>query len=297
MAERVRDRQQVLKRQLRLNMELSDMTDGNNACVVFDRVVLERARSLRLDGKKLSIEDIQQQERDGTRVQVRQASDGNYVFTSSFGQVVYLAHETQFYVKWVAYEGPVVDGYRQGQGKEFYGDYFDKRAGELLYEGGFVNKWHGQGTLFRKDGTAIYTGQWEEGGRHGFGTNYDEDGTTIDYEGQWEGNQCKRGKFFHGDTLEYEGGFDGNHDFDGEGTKYHEDGTTPMYTGEWACNWRCGEGKSFRADGTLEYDGEWEENLRWGEGKSFGADGKTVEFEGEWKKGVAQRATKRARTS
>ena len=110
MSERVQERQQVLKRQLRMNCEHLKKNPqsvspwyNDSAVVVFDQKVLERARTT-VD-EKLSARELQQQLREGTSVKLMQCQGDYYLFVACRDGVIYMAQESQFVVKGVGYIG------------------------------------------------------------------------------------------------------------------------------------------------------------------------------------------------
>jgi len=129
------------------------------------------------------------------------------------------------------YEGPFVDGIRQGKGTYEYlnGDKFVgtfennvkvglgrvtyKKGG--FYHGHFVDgKREGEGTFKYANGD-IYSGMWKGGKRHGKGT-YVFITTKYAYEGEWMDGQIVKGSWTLSDGTKYIGGFAGQKP-DGDG--------------------------------------------------------------------------------
>ena len=112
----------------------------------------------------------------------------------------------------------------------------------------------GEGTKEFKNG-ASYTGQWQDGKRHGEGTFV---WTKGHYTGQWWFGMR------HGDGLEtlsngetYAGKFeeDKKHGF---GTYTWEDGT--RYEGNWVKGKMEGQGKMIGSDGSVVHSGKWKQD-------------------------------------
>ena len=109
------------------------------------------------------------------------------------------------------------------------------------------------------NGKRVYEGGWKGDMKSGFvrdgkGIEYEKDGETALYSGQW-----KSGKR------------------DGKGTEYR-DGHA-LYTGEWKNGMRNGKGKEMDESGRVVFVGEWKDGK--GKGKEMDADGNGM-YEGEW---------------
>ena len=91
--------------------------------------------------------------------------------------------------------------------------------------------WHGQGTLYYKNGEKEYEGGFKDGKFYGQGTWYTEDGDK--YTGQWN-------------------------DREGKGEINYIDGI--KYTGEWYKSYRDGLGTLYSADGQVLNQGKWKDN-------------------------------------
>lgn len=153
-------------------------------------------------------------------------ADGELLFA---GQTCGLQKTGFGMAKWGAPGHRYVGGWKQdlpdGNGIELDGD------GRLLYEGEWrEGRRNGYGTEF-SDGKAVYCGDWEDGRHHGNGTLLRADGCRI------TGRFC--GETPNGFVCEY--GADGR----------------KLYEGEWKDGERCGRGALFlpsgeRIDGTFE---------------------------------------------
>ena len=79
---------------------------------------------------------------------------------------------------------------------------------KAIEAGTVVNQW-GYGIEYSQDGGhVIYTGQWQDGLHHGFGTEY-KDTPRVYYKGQWKAGQ-RHGKgrdVLDGEANYYEGHF------------------------------------------------------------------------------------------
>ena len=114
-------------------------------------------------------------------------------------------------------------------------------------------------TEYNENGVMSYLGEWKGDMKSGFvregkGKEYEKDGETALYSGQWKSE--KR---------------------DGKGTEYR-DGHA-LYTGEWKNGMRNGKGKEMDESGRVVFVGEWKDGK--GKGKEMDADGNGV-YEGEW---------------
>ena len=89
------------------------------------------------------------------------------------------------------YDGPWVEGAREGQGKITYPD-------GSTYVGDFKNnKREGKGDLHYSNG-AYYSGDWFNDKKHGQGTFVwapNEAGKSMQFEGIWSADKSKQGKF------------------------------------------------------------------------------------------------------
>lgn len=122
---------------------------------------------------------------------------------------------------------------------------------------------------------AIYTGQWKNGTRHGFGTQIWPDGAK--YEGEWLNNQAHgKGKFWHIDGDIFEGEWK-NDKANGHGVYMHKNGA--KYEGEWKDDFQHGKGTETWADNS-KYQGDYKNGKKDGTGIYFWADGS--QYSGEW---------------
>ena len=113
---------------------------------------------------------------------------------------------------------------------------YDKN-GVKLYEGGFLGDVkrgfvrEGEGTEYRRDGkSAWYVGEWKNGYREGYGSEYNESNPV--YVGEWR-NGTRHGK----------------------GTEYK--GPNPVYIGEWKNGMKHGMGKELNEKGEVVKSGKW----------------------------------------
>jgi hypothetical protein len=135
----------------------------------------------------------------------------------------------------------------------------------------------GTGT-YRYSATSKYTGQFQNGQRHGQGKMTYPDGNVYEgsffmgkkqgtegsmfyaasgdrYIGPWKNDQPNgQGVYYFASKERYEGSFV-NGVFEGEGTMYYPDGA--YYAGEWSNNKKHGRGVFHYSDGA-EKHGQWE---------------------------------------
>ncbi|EPZ33045.1 histone H3 K4-specific methyltransferase SET7/9 N-terminal domain-containing protein [Rozella allomycis CSF55] len=108
----------------------------------------------------------------------------------------------------------------------------------------------------------VYAGQWKAGKRNGYGTSFEDDGST--YEGQWVQNKkC------------------------GWGVAYYADGS--RYEGEWSNSLRQGQGVLILPNGD-RYEGMWFNDVKEGPGKFIYKDKRRI-MQGEWAKGMPKCGT------
>jgi len=134
----------------------------------------------------------------------------------------------------------------------------------------------GTGT-YRYNGNSKYTGQFQNGLRHGSGKMTYQDGNVYEgpfvmgkkqgengtmvfvsngdkYVGQWSNDQPNgRGKYYFATKERYEGAFQ-NGTFEGQGTMYYADGAS--FTGGWSKNLKNGSGVFYAVNGS-EKHGTW----------------------------------------
>ncbi|WP_373325949.1 hypothetical protein [Streptococcus suis] len=98
----------------------------------------------------------------------------------------------------------------------------------------------------------IYTGEWQDGKRHGHGTMKWTNGNY--YEGEWlEDDRHGHGKMFFVSGNTYDGYWE-NDKCHGQGKKVWTNGD--IYEGEWKGGNRHGQGNMYYADGG-KYEGSW----------------------------------------
>ena len=175
---------------------------------------------------------------------------------------------------------------------EYDGDTETREDGRVVREG--------EGTLHRKDGTVLYSGEWADNQYCGEGVEYWLDGETEKYNGEWlDGERHGIGSLYRKDgTLEYHGESNFG-EFHGDGVEYHDDGETPKYDGPWAKGLRhCepdadgvqADGKEYNKLGKLLYDGPWLHGKRHGENGALyrGANSDDEDicvYNGDWRDG------------
>ena len=175
-----------------------------------------------------------------------------------------LDYQIKNYLNNDTYEGELKNGLKEGYGKYFNYEkeiYYigqwknDKKNGkgilyllnsqkkrEIIYEGEFLDdKKEGKGKIFYKNGE-YYIGSWVNDIRHGEGKLYFKD-NTIKFDGKFEKDTFKEGKFVCNDRIYYVG---------------------PFVNGLWS-----GKGKLFYPNGDLKYEGDFANDDCEGEGKNI----------------------------
>ena len=117
-------------------------------------------------------------------------------------------------------------------------------------------------TEYDNNGIVCYIGEWKGDIKNGFvregrGKEYDEDGKTLMYSGEWK-----------------------NGDMDGKGMRYHHGHV--LYIGEWKCGMRNGKGEELNESGEVVFKGKWTDGR--GEGREMDESGNVV-YEGGWSHG------------
>jgi antitoxin component YwqK of YwqJK toxin-antitoxin module len=143
---------------------------------------------------------------------------------------------------------------------------------------------HGLGTEYYEGGLTCYKGSWKSDKRHGQGTLYRDVFGNIEYQGEWkDGKYHGQGTSYdYNGIVKYRGEWkDGKQH--GQGTSYYENGNI-RYQGEWANSQAHGQGTLYTYFGVIEYQGELQDNKRHGQGTSYYANG-NIEYEGEWQIG------------
>ena len=196
------------------------------------------------------------------------------------------------------------EGVMKGVIQEFNGstmtEYYEN--GGIKYEGGFTGTmenefvWEGEGKEYDEDGkTMVYSGEWQGGKRNGEGREWDENG--IRSVGSWndgkmedgfvyerdENQEIKRGLLYENGEMKYV-----VMEFSGSiMTVYYPDGKL-FYEGEFKFNEEYGlfvpngKGKIYDKDGeTLMYSGELKDDKPNGFGTGY-KNGHVV-YTGEWK--------------
>lgn len=161
------------------------------------------------------------------------------------------------------YEGDWVKDQREGKGIEVQ---FNENGFFCRYEGEWKNdRKEGVGKLIGTDGS--YTGDWQDGMRHGNGRRVYLDGTI--YEGQWANNK-RNGKGIltvPGLNLKFEGDWvDGR--IEGGGILIKRD---ESYEGEFFNNMKHGRGKyTCLLDPSLVFEGDWVNNAAVSDASNLG---------------------------
>ena len=123
-----------------------------------------------------------------------------------------------------------------------------------------------KGPFTLKNG-AVYTGEWMNGMRDGYGSQVWPDSSK--YEGDWRQDKANgRGKLIHADGDVYEGDWL-NDKAHGYGTYSHANGA--LYEGDWFDDKQHGHGKESWPDGA-RYEGSYQEGKKHGLGKLSFAD-------------------------
>ncbi|XP_062234901.1 radial spoke head 10 homolog B [Platichthys flesus] len=156
------------------------------------------------------------------------------------------------------YKGMFAKGLMDGPGVFLW-------AGGFKYEGEFVcNKPMGQGTYTWPDGGS-YKGEVYDGVRHGTGT-YECAKSAVTYTGQWDqGKRHGKGEVFYDQskTSWYMGDWVRN-SREGFGVRCYPSGD--IYSGEWRNNLRHGQGTMRWLQLGQEYTGMWQDGVQQGRG-------------------------------
>ena len=185
----------------------------------------------------------------------------------------------------IIYEGGILNGKKNGQGKEYYSYLTDT----LIYEGEFLNdERNGKGKEYLKEGeysktpVLFFEGEYLNGKRWN-GKGYDNHG-NLDFE-------VKDGK---GREKEYNFHNFYNKAFEGEYLKGEKNGIGKEYDhkselifeGEYLNGLRHGKGKEYRHKEFIEFEGEYLNGLRNGKGKEYeGCSDNRLLYEGEFMNG------------
>ena len=128
---------------------------------------------------------------------------------------------------------------------------------------------NGYGTYRWIKDSKKYVGYWRSGQRWGRGTctygKFHSAYSGAQFEGEWENNTWKSGKFTWADGAAYEGSFT-NEKRNGRGTLTYADGS--RYEGYWKDNEEHGQGKMYWSSQDKTYDGNWVNGVREGQGTS-----------------------------
>jgi len=170
-------------------------------------------------------------------------------------------HHTVFGTDGTSYRGEWANDAREGLGV------FTFKNGDF-YEGYWVDgQRSGKGNMWvwvpgEGRHRLLYTGDWLEDERHGFGVYYNKVGER--YDGDWEGGVRH-----------------------GLGKQVYEDGS--VYEGEWAGDMRHGKGSLTLPDANV-YDGHWASDLKEGAGTFYYVK-RGMRYDGEWLRGTPKAGT------
>ncbi|MDE6619651.1 MAG: protein kinase [Lachnospiraceae bacterium] len=140
-----------------------------------------------------------------------------------------------------------------------------------VYSGNFENgDMHGYGTIIYSDGDA-YSGSWRYGRKSGQG-KYVYAGGDI-YDGEWSiDKENGQGKYIYANGDWYEGEFKDNEFVNGQGRETYANGD--WYEGEFQDGMRNGHGVETYSNGDM-YEGKFQDGIKNGDGTYKWADGRT----------------------
>lgn len=138
----------------------------------------------------------------------------------------------------------------------------------------YRNGWH-----TRTYANGVYSGEFQDGDRHGVGTFRYANGE--EYRGSWScGEKTGQGKYLYANGDFYDGEWRRD-ERSGQGKYAYANGD--VYDGEWSHDEKSGQGKYVYAGGDVYYDGEWNHDKESGQGKYVYTDGDW--YEGEFQDG------------
>lgn len=143
------------------------------------------------------------------------------------------------------YEGQWAESCAEGLGRFLFLD------GDVYIGEWRANHFHGRGTYYGADGKPVYTGEWADGEREGWG---------IEVGGEPQALVRYRGHFRAGSK-------------DGPGVCSWPDGSE--YGGEWRSNQITGYGRHVSEQGGRWYAGQWFESAKHGLGAYSWRDGRS----------------------
>lgn len=190
------------------------------------------------------------------------------------------------------YEGRLVEGVRQGAGKEYYEDGTLKYDGDIkdglyngqgvlydetgapMYEGNFVDGiYEGSGTLY-ENGVRIYAGGFSQGLYEGQGTLY-ENGDLPAYEGGFvQGQKSGNAKVYEKGDLLYQGGYDQDA-YNGNGKLFYPKGSLQA-EGTFSAGRMTGRGIEYYENGQIRYQGMFDLGAYEGDGVLYHENGKML---------------------
>ena len=170
------------------------------------------------------------------------------------------------------YIGEEINGQKTGKGTLYYKD------GSIKYDGDFVNnEYEGKGKLIYENGEK-YIGEWLNGKKNGKGIEYYKD-DSIKYDGDFVNDKYEgRGKYVYENDDYYNGEWL-NGEKNGKGTLYYKNGTF-KYDGNFVNDKYEGKGE-LRYENGEYYIGEWLNNKRDGKGTLYYKDG-TIKYDGDF---------------
>ncbi|XP_074475407.1 radial spoke head 10 homolog B isoform X2 [Sebastes fasciatus] len=201
--------------------------------------------------------------------------EGEFVCNMPMGQGAYT------WLDGSSYEGEVYNGIRHGTGN------YKCAKNVVFYTGQWdQGKRHGKGTVYyNQDKTSWYKGDWVKNNREGWGVRHYPSGNI--YSGEWKNN------LRHGEGTmrwiklqqQYEGMWQngiqhgrGTHVWILRRADLSHYSQSNHYSGDFVQGQRHGQGTFYYAGGPI-YEGEWRENKKHGKGKFTFEDGRV--FEGE----------------
>lgn len=148
------------------------------------------------------------------------------------------------------------------------------------------SKFSGKAKVIDTMGVTVYVGDMSDGAPHGYGSQYNSDGSLV-YKGNFvAGKYSGEGELYSTDGLMiYKGQFE-NNKAQGEGQQYNNVGKI-IYTGQFAVGQRSGTGIEYDPKTTLKkYYGQFANDTREGSGVEYAEDGETIVYEGFFKAGL-----------
>ncbi|CAJ1080725.1 radial spoke head 10 homolog B isoform X1 [Xyrichtys novacula] len=161
--------------------------------------------------------------------------DGGHVYKGMFSKGLMDGYGVFTWAGGLKYEGEFVRNQPMGEGTYIWPD-SSTYKGEVCY-----GIQHGTGTYTCAKDCVSYTGQWDQGKRHGKGEEFYNQEKTSWYKGDWVRNIRE-----------------------GCGVRCYPSGN--VYSGEWKNNLRHGKGTMKWLKLGEEYDGMWQNGVQHGQG-------------------------------